>query len=385
MPDGVFTPEGVAFLQTPEGRRLLDEAGRFPDLVEAVTALRKTWPREQVAMAVETAALRLRAASKIQYAAEMFFTREAMEQASDSRIAAYRAARFSGFARVEDWGCGVGVDALALAEVTDVTGWDTDPLRIAMARANAGALARSRAVFRTGDYLARPPDADAMWADPGRRPGGRRVTDPAFYEPSLAAIARHAADRPLGVKVSPAIEARHIPADVEAEFISVGGELKEAALWYGGLRTADRRATVLPAGETLVPTDAEAPVAAPGAVLYDPDPAILRAGALSDLALRLNAWRVDERVGYLSGAEPVATPFAQTLMVEAVMPWNLKAVKRHLRTNRLRVEEVRKRGLAGDVDAIRKSLTTDGDIPVVLILTRCMDRPTAILARRAAP
>jgi hypothetical protein len=118
--------------------------------------------------------------------------------------------------------------------------------------------------------------------------------------------------------------------------------------------------------------------------LYDPDPAVLRAGALSDLALLLGAWRVDPQIGYLSGEAPVSTPFAQTLAVDAVMPWNLKAVKRHLRANNQRVEEIRKRGSAVEVEDIRNALRTGGGTPVILVLTRCSGKPTALVARRLA-
>jgi SAM-dependent methyltransferase len=383
-PDGVFTLRGIAALQTPDGQRLLAEVSRFTDTLTAVSALRRSWPADLVAMAVETVALRRRAQAKCDSADVMFFTREAMEQASDSRIARYRAARYAQFEAVADWGCGIGADTLALAEQTHATGWDLDPIRIAMAEANARALGRERAAFRVGDYLAQPPDAPALWADPSRRPNGRRVTDPARYAPSLSALVARAAGRPLGVKVSPAVDPRAIPPGVEAEFISAGGELKEAVFWYGRLQTAERRATVLPAGESLVPAGVVSAIAPPGAAHFDPDPAVLRAGALSDLALRLEAWRLDAEIGYLSGDAPIATPFAQTLLITAAMPWNLKAVKRHLRAAGQHVEEVRKRGSPVDGDEVRRALKTDGDAPVVLVLTRCMGKPTAIIARRTA-
>jgi hypothetical protein len=64
------------------------------------------------------------------------------------------------------------------------------------------------------------------------------------------------------------------------------------------------------------------------------------------------------------------------------MPWNLKHVKRHLRANDLRVEEIRKRGSPVDVEDLRKPLKTDGDTPVILVLTRCQGAPTALIARR---
>ncbi|MBK7217045.1 MAG: hypothetical protein IPH95_08310 [Candidatus Promineofilum sp.] len=46
--------------------------------------------------------------------------------------------------------------------------------------------------------------------------------------------------------------------------MSLAGDVKEAVLWYGELRTAARRATLLPGGHTFTGDRGEvAPVAAP--------------------------------------------------------------------------------------------------------------------------
>lgn len=379
---GILTLPGLEHFQTPEGRFLLSEAARFSDPLLAVTVLRRKFPQDLVGMAVEIVDLRRRAAAKFPDADRLFFSREALEQSSGAEIAAYRAQRYAGFEAVADWGCGAGMDSMALAGVTHAIGLDVDALRIALARSNAASLGRENAEFHVADFLARPPDAPAIWADPARRVDGRRVTDPALGIPPLDRIVAHAAGRPLGVKISPAVEAAHIPADAEAEFISVNGELKEAVLWYGDLCTGRRRATILPERVSLVPDDAFVQVAPVGEALFDPDPAVLRAGAVRDLGRMLGAWQTDAKIAYLTGFTPVATPFAQTFVVEASMPWNLKNVKRRLRAHGQRVEEVRKRGSAVDTEAVRKALKTNGETPVVLILTRQENKPWAILATR---
>ena len=379
---GIITLPALAALLTPLGDDLLREAERFTDPLLAVTVLRRRYPAELVGVAVEMTDLRRRAAVKFANADRMYFVREALEQASGGKVASWRAQRYAQYSQVADWGCGVGIDSLALAGVTRAIGLDIDPLRVALAQANAGALKRSNAEFHVADYLAIPPHTPAIWADPARRSEGYRVTGPSEYSPPLDRIIEHAAVRPLGVKISPAVAADDIPPDAEAEFISVGGELKECALWFGALRTCSRRATVLPAGETLVPSGEFVQTAPPAQVLYDPDPAVLRAGAVKDLGRKLSAWQMDPAIAYLTGYSPVATPFAQTLMIQAVMPWNLKDVKRHLRGANMRVEEVRKRASPVDVDTVRKALKTDGTDPVILVLTRVDDKPTAILATR---
>jgi hypothetical protein len=37
------------------------------------------------------------------------------------------------------------------------------------------------------------------------------------------------------------------------------------------------------------------------------------------------------------------------------------------------------------VEEVRRALRTAGETPVILVLTRCIGKPTAIIARRMAP
>src|SRR5581483_8055430 len=103
--------------------------------------------------------------------------------------------------------CGVGGDLLARARagVTGV-GVELDPLTAAVARANLAALGlEAVASVRQGDALAQDPRGHAaVFADPGRRSGGRRVFDPRSYEPPLDALLDLAAQAPAAcLKVAP--------------------------------------------------------------------------------------------------------------------------------------------------------------------------------------
>src|SRR5690606_32184167 len=177
------------------------------------------------------------------------------EQATRASVAAHRARRFAelGPASVVDRGCGIGGDLLALARVgLDVTGVDTDPLRVAIANANltaAGVAERARAIVADAETV----DLDAydlVFADPARRTERGRTFDPDAYQPPWAFVVQLLA-RDACVKVAPGIPHALVPDHVEAEWVSDGGEVKEAALWSGRLRPPDgditRRATVLPA------------------------------------------------------------------------------------------------------------------------------------------
>ena len=168
----------------------------------------------------------------------MYFTRPALEQASGHAIAAYRAGRYRGFARLADLGCSIGGDTLALAAVLPTIGLDRDPLRLEMAQANAAALGLGeRAAFVQADLLA----LAAVWRlTLGRpcsstRPGGRRAggsTRCSDYHPPLAVIEGWLPRFPaLGVKLSPGVnlaELQDYPAEIE--FISVVGRAEGGCL-----------------------------------------------------------------------------------------------------------------------------------------------------------
>ena len=118
----------------------------------------------------------------------------------------------------------------------------------------------------------------------------------------------------MGVKISPGVDYAELPPEAEVEFISEERNVKEAILWFGDLQSgANRRATLLPGQETMTDLDpAPSPVAVtlPGAVLYEPDGAVIRAHLVEQLAGRLNATKLDPDIAYLTAGAYTPTPFA---------------------------------------------------------------------------
>src|SRR4051812_13988362 len=110
--------EDLEFLISSAGEELLRRAAEWDlvgDPVRAVTALRRNYPAEQVAAALEQADLRRRARTKFADAGRMLFTRAGLEQASGERVARWRARRFADWETVADLCCGIGGDTGALA------------------------------------------------------------------------------------------------------------------------------------------------------------------------------------------------------------------------------------------------------------------------------
>lgn len=380
-------------LHTAAGQAALHAAEalqpRETDYLQHFQNLSRSFPPELARAALETAILRQEAAGKFTLASQLYFTRTALEQASNEPVAHWRTQRYQGFARLLDLGCSLGTDTLTLAEAAPVLGIDRDPLRLALAQANLQAAAPPfPAQFILADLRADLPLTGSLhgWGaffDPGRRMAGRRLRSVAEYQPPLATIERWLPKLPaLGVKLSPAVslaELRDYPGEIE--FISLYGDLKEAVLWLGPLRTAERRATVLPAGVSRTGSGlAAGPTGPPHRYIYEPDPAILRAGLVADLAAELGAHQLDADIAYLSMDERIDTPFARSWEVEAWFPFQLKRLRAYLREHRVGRAVIKKRGSPLEPEQLARQLKLQGDQSRVIFLTHLDGRPIVIVA-----
>ncbi len=364
------------------------------DFLSLFQNLSKAFPRELARTALKTAILRGEATTKFPQADKMYFTREALEQASGYEVSSYRAERYRGYAQIADLGCSIGGDTLSIAEIAPVIGIDRDPLRLAMAQANMRALNLDVPLIKT-DLESSFPCLEyptvAIFFDPARRLNGRRISSVRKYIPPLQIIAEWLKYYPaLGVKISPAVNKRELFGyDAEIEFISFRGELKEAVLWFGPLKAGQRRATVLPGPHMMVdditpiepsrrPTLA---MAQPLQYFYEPNPAIIRAGMVQALMVRLGAAQIDQDIAYLTANKKKTTPFARVWEVEAWFPFQLKKLRTYLRERNVGLVTVKKRGspiLPEDlIQTLR--LSKDAREERVVFLTQMRDRPIVVV------
>lgn len=387
----------VEFIQlmSREGQWALESAMAFEprekDFLSDFKMLSKRFPREVARAALTVAILRGEALEKFPQAEKMYFTREALEQATPWQVAAERAKRFRGFGKILDFGCSVGGDALALAKSAPVIGVELDPLRAAMARQNARAL-RCQAEILQADLeqlpfnLADPFFEDAaIFFDPARRQDHRRAFSVEDYQPALSIVERWLPHIPAaGVKVSPGVNLDELQRyDCEVEFISLGGDLKEAALWFGPLKSAERRATLLTA-EGMVTmtalTQPALPLAAPRAFIYEPDPSILRAGLVQALGGELEAAQLDPEIAYLTADSRQENPFVRCWPVEDWMPFQLKRLRTYLRERQIGRVTVKKRGSPIVPEELIQQLRLAGDEEKTLFLTQLEGAPVVIVA-----
>jgi hypothetical protein len=241
---------------------------------------------------------------------------------------------------------------------------------------------------------------DAVFCDPARRSAGtgRRIFDPSAYSPPWDFVTGLAERVPRTVvKVAPGLDHALIPADAEAEWVSVGGDLVEAALWCGELAEVPRRATLCREGPPVDASagggapchqltgsgDAEAAVGPVRRYVYDPDPAVIRAHLVAELAAELSATLADPSIAYLYADAPVATPFARCLEITDVLPFSLKRLRALLRERRVGRAEILKRGSALEPEKLRRELKLAGEAAASLVLTRVGGAPTVLVCRPA--
>ncbi len=390
-----LTPELIHWLQEKEAAAWLPGLTASPPddaaLLATLLHLRKHVAPHKAAALVTQARLRYQARKKFgAQAATLFFTATHLQQASPPAVARHIANRYTKHPIVADLGCGMGADSLALAARTEqILAIDQDPLAVSLTQANARASHLHHRIHPIQADILQPAwHTDTAWADPGRRQqDSRRIFHPQALQPPLAALLKlqNSSIPHMGIKLMPGLPHQHIPPQAETEWISLNGQLKEAVLWLGNLAQypGQRRATLLPAGLSLYAHHAPAVVRAPGSHLYEPDPAIIRAGAVSDLAQHLGLWQLDEQIAYLSGAQIAASPWARTWRILEHFPFDLKHLNRRLRALGAQVEAVKKRGSPIQPEPFRKRLyRRKQGRSVVVILTRVHDRAWMLITER---
>jgi hypothetical protein len=409
MPDSSpITPsdlDDIRWLTSDVAADILTTAATLTgELTKRLKKLRDTLSPERARLVMQQVELRQRARDKFAAAERMFFTPTGLEQATDEIVAAYKAARFAGRASIYDLCSGIGGDLLALAAVAatpnvSATGFDRDPIAAEFAAANARVLGLHNVRVASEDVTAIDLAACEAWhLDPDRRPEGRRTTRVELHEPSAEAIdAMLARNACAAIKLAPAAtwpDAWNSRA--EWEWISRGRQCRQLVAWFGALAThpGQHRATILNGtpgqgsgsghAHSFVgaPGD-EVPVAASiGRYVYEPDAAVLAAKLSTAFAASHNLQAVAAGVAYWTGDSPIDDPLLAAFEVEAILPFDLKKLKAHVRSLDAGPLEIKVRGLDQNPAELRKRLDPQGTQPYTILLTRIEKRATAIVAKR---
>lgn len=312
----------VAWLCTDEGQDAIERiVPELPLSPAQLRRLREREGRERADWLVSTAALRAPAAAKLG-CDRLLVTNRGLQQSSDIQTARYKASQFPVGSAVVDLCCGVGGDAMALAERGPLVAIDRDATLCRFVAHNLG-RSRSRSGTRSGSRAAavlcaaaeqwEMPQGAWLHIDPDRRPDQRRVADPHRSEPPVdvidAILARSAGG---AIKLSPAAEIPpHWGSVGGREWISRSGTCRQQVVWFGtGTAAGTRAATLLDrdgrphtmrvSGDEIASHAAAA--TAPAEWIFDFDPAVRAAGLSQTLGERLGLACLGGPAGFFTAA-----------------------------------------------------------------------------------
>lgn len=390
--------ELARWLVSAEAEAALAEAAAQPDpgSLAAATALRRNWPADQAAAVLSQVALRRRAVTKFgERAGRLFFSADGLEQATRADVARWRAQRLvaAGAVEVVDLGCGIGADALAMRDAgLRVTAVEADPATAVLAQANLDGRTKvlcGDAVALADDLLA---DGAAVFVDPARRTAAGRTWRVSDFSPpwefATGLLARRASSSSAAVgcvKAAPGLPSAFIPDGVAATWVSHRGDLVEASLWSGPWPAGSRTAVLLPSSDELDAGERrEPPVGPVGSYLYEPDPAVIRAGAIAALADQLDGRAAQSGIAYLFADALAATPFATAFEVREVLPNDERTLRAWVREHDVGVLEIKVRGLDVDPAVLRRRLKPKGAASATVVLTPTAAGTRALAVRRVA-
>lgn len=403
-----------------EAAKLLqDLAHDGTPLHTTVARLRRSLSATRTHLLIEQVELRRRAAVKFTAADRMFFTRTALEQATDEHVARYKATRLRAIdpmgasdtvraaktervactvpAVVADLCCGIGGDLLALAKLGAVIGVDLDPVVTHLAATNIQVTNFQAAVrFDNADAAAFDLDQVAAWhIDPNRRLAGRRTISLDACQPNRVALERLLTRCPhAAMKLAPATQ---VPVDwaarSELEWISRGGECRQLVAWHGDLAhtLGQHRATILsvtgnqsaPRSLVGVPHLPLSVALRPRAYVFDVDSAVLAAGLQGALAAEHElAALTAAGPTYLTGDVSLDDPAVASFRVDDVVPLRSNILATYFLQRSIGRLEIKKRGVDVDPEKLRNELKLRGDNASTLLITPVDGRPAAIIAQR---
>ena len=352
--------------------------------LQRITRLRKLFPADLVMAAMEQVELRKRALTKFSHAPSMWFTPAGLEQSSGEIAAMWRASRFPMGSTVADLCCGIGGDAMALAERGPVLAMDIDPAAAWCARRNLNRMSHST-VTLIADATRAIQINRYLSIDPSRRNGTRRAKSGEDYTPKLLDCI-NLAKSSIGasIKISPAANDEEIEASSgRVEFVSVKGECREAVLWFGAVGpTSLRSASLLSHGITVEVEDDVEPLqlSSPLEFLLEPDPALIRAHLLTETAQRLGgAYLLDSQIAYLTVSAAVQSPMVTCYPVLDSFKYSESRLEAGLKRLGKYASVIKKRGVAIEPDELRRKLKRKSDDPAIVVVTRVMGEQTAII------
>lgn len=319
-------------------------------------------------------------------------TDKSLQQATAWQVAKLKSA-WLGDRTVYDLCCGVGGDAMQLANRGPVVAIDADPVLAAMAGAN---LARSPSVddcqARCADATTVDVPADAaVHIDPDRRSPNARSSQPELYQPDWHQVMRviQRVESAI-IKVAPVanLDSLQIQRDASGDthrcWISLRGSVREQALLVGesvalaGLPAGGTSAAIVAGDGSAVRflsnDTAQPPLLAqqPMEFMVDPDASIRAAGLTESFATKHNLHLLGSAAGFLTCDNDIRS--IEKLAIVGRVIWmgafDDRKLRREFRDRNIYPQTIKTRGTGHDPASFTKRFRQCGETPVTLWLGR---------------
>lgn len=352
--------------------------------------------------------VRIKAQEKFSKASQMVFTKRGLEQSTGEAIAKYKATLYPNAKRILVLCSGIGGEAIHFAlRGIAVVAIDNDPGMIAAAKWNAWVYGvEDKITFlctTVEDYLEAANGKekfDAIFVDPDRRSGERRMIALEDYSPNILRLKTELlalSDR-FHIKVSPMLsreELHKLPATFSYDFIQEEETLKEILIHskspYKELSEGQS------AGIYIENEDIKTffPKKVPDAenvedsreiegYLCEPLSCLMRAGLIKETAQHLHAKKIDQESALLCTKKvPIDyLMYGDFWKIVTVLPFDIDIIKKYLQERNIRSVVLMKRYFPVDMDDIVKMMKLPQTGAFVLYFTTCRGRKVVILGEK---
>ena len=380
---------------------LIDRLSQIRDVKKRRTFLKnKGLSEPEIERLLEEVHLRVKGKKKFPRAHQMKFNRDGLAQASSKYVAEYRTwkmrQQLGEVHKSLDIGSGIGGDTIAMALRWKVLSVERNVVSMEMLKHNVQVYNVVKNVdFILGDILQllddiefqkKLEDLDCIFFDPSRRSEGKRTVKIEEYEPPLSLVEKlKDFSQNICVKIAPGVDLSRIEYDCDIEVISYKGEVKEVVLWFGKFKTSlDKKvilATKLPEKITWIQKSKRynVPVSEPRDFIYEPDPAFIKAHLISDIAEKYDLSQLHKKTAYLTGDSFIDIPILKCYHVLTYESLDYSSINKTLTTLNIGSVDLKAPGISVDLKRIQKSIRGNGRKKGLLILTKVLNKPSAII------
>ena len=315
---------------------------------------------------------------------KLIYTEKGAQQSSSKLLAEYHAQKFQEYSSLADLCCGNGIDLMHLAiGKKKVYAIDLDETTLKTAKYNTKNFTNIEFIYGNAEDF--EGQVEAIFVDPDRRTETGRILDVEEMSPSLSKLLRlKSITLNIAIKLSPAAdyESLKLSAEHTFEFISENRVLKEILLCFGKLSTpgVTRKAILLPEGIELSTSNASIPVSGICNYLFEPDPAIIRAGLVQEIGAEIGYDLIDLHLALLSGKEVVFSKFGTTYKRVINFSYDLKKLHKYCCENQIGELIIKTRGFPIPVEKFRQKIKLKGNRKAILFIIRLGDNHEMIIA-----